>query len=85
MTLLAPAEAIVEIGHLDGWGSGLHGGPSGGPLFASHAMERLRILGEIPVRKAQAGGAPLLDPEGNPDQDGDRDRVRAALRRPEAQ
>ena len=28
VTLLAPAEAIVEIGHLDGWGSGLHGGPS---------------------------------------------------------
>ncbi len=28
VTLVAPAEAIVEIGHLDGWGSGLHGGPS---------------------------------------------------------
>jgi hypothetical protein len=28
VTLLAPAEAVVEIGHLDGWGSGLHGGPS---------------------------------------------------------
>ncbi len=28
VTLLAPAEAIVEIGHLDGWGSGLHGGSS---------------------------------------------------------
>ena len=26
--LVAPAEAIVEIGHLDGWGSGLHGGAS---------------------------------------------------------
>ena len=25
---LAPAEAIVEIGHLDGWGAGLYGGPS---------------------------------------------------------
>ncbi|MCC6850135.1 MAG: hypothetical protein IT294_16690 [Deltaproteobacteria bacterium] len=46
---------------------GPHGGPSGGPLFASHAMERLRILGEIPVRKAGPGGAPLLDPEGAPD------------------
>lgn len=28
VTLLAPAEAVVEIGHLDGWGSGLFGGPS---------------------------------------------------------
>jgi len=26
--LVAPAEAIVEIGHLDGWGAGLYGGPS---------------------------------------------------------
>lgn len=24
--LLAPAEAVIEIGHLDGWGQGLHGG-----------------------------------------------------------
>ena len=45
---------------------GPHGGPSGGPLFTSHAMERLRILGEIPVRK-EVGGLPVLDPEGNPD------------------
>ena len=28
VTLIAPAQRIVEIGHLDGWGSGLHGGPS---------------------------------------------------------
>ena len=28
VTLLAPAEAVVEIGHLDGWGGGLYGGPS---------------------------------------------------------
>ena len=28
MTLLAPAAAVVEIGHLDGWGGGLYGGPS---------------------------------------------------------
>jgi hypothetical protein len=27
-TLLAPAEAVIEIGHLDGWGGGLYGGPS---------------------------------------------------------
>ncbi len=26
--LLAPAEAVVELGHLDGWGGGLYGGPS---------------------------------------------------------
>src|SRR6185436_17675683 len=46
---------------------GPHGGPSGGPLFSSHATERLRILGEIPLRKTGPGGAPVLDPEGNPD------------------
>ena len=28
VTLLSPTEAVVEIGHLDGWGSGLYGGPS---------------------------------------------------------
>jgi len=28
LTLLAPAEAVVEIGHLEGWGGGLYGGPS---------------------------------------------------------
>jgi hypothetical protein len=27
-TLLAPTEAVVELGHLDGWGAGLYGGPS---------------------------------------------------------
>ena len=26
--VVAPAEATVEIGHLDGWGAGLYGGPS---------------------------------------------------------
>ncbi|MFY8087851.1 MAG: hypothetical protein ACOVOG_11570, partial [Rubrivivax sp.] len=26
--VLAPAESVIEIGHLDGWGTGLHGGPS---------------------------------------------------------
>jgi hypothetical protein len=46
---------------------GPDGGPSGGQLFDSHASERLRILGEIPLRKLDAGGAPILDPEGNPD------------------
>lgn len=35
--------------------------------FESFANERLRVLGEFPVRKQGTGGAPLLDPEGNPD------------------
>jgi mono/diheme cytochrome c family protein len=53
------------------------GGPKSGRLFFSHATERLRILGEIPVRKFVAAsetastglhstGQPL-DPDGNPD------------------
>lgn len=46
---------------------GPNGGPSGGQLFSSHAGERLRILGEIPLRKQQPDGSPLLDPEGKPD------------------
>jgi len=52
-----------------------HRGARAGRLFHSHAMERLRILGEIPVRKigAAKGGEPSasggqpLDPDGNPD------------------
>jgi len=46
---------------------GPNGGPSGGQLFRSHAGERLRILGEIPLRKVNPDGTPLLDPEGKPD------------------
>lgn len=42
-------------------------GPDEGQHFRSHANERLRILGEIPLRKQDAQGQPLLDPEGNPD------------------
>ncbi len=48
-------------------------GPNSGRTFRSHASERLRILGEIPVRKfktpvADAPGSPEpLDPDGNPD------------------
>jgi hypothetical protein len=43
-----------------------------GRLFHSHARERLRILGEIPVRHfgepgASAPGGQPLDPDGNPD------------------
>jgi hypothetical protein len=37
-----------------------------GRLFHSHARERLRILGEIPVRHFKDGKQPL-DPDGNPD------------------
>src|SRR5262249_12334632 len=41
-------------------------GPKSGPTFRSHANERLRILGEIPVRKFDGGTQPT-DPDGNPD------------------
>ncbi len=37
-----------------------------GRLFHSHARERLRILGEIPVRHFKDGSQPT-DPDGNPD------------------
>ena len=41
-------------------------GPKSGRAFRSHANERLRILGEIPVRKFVGGKQPT-DPDGNPD------------------
>jgi hypothetical protein len=41
-------------------------GPKAGRLFSSHANERLRILGEIPVRKYRDGRQPT-DPDSNPD------------------
>lgn len=44
-----------------------HHGPKSGRLFYSHAMERLRILGEIPLRKFDRKGNEPLDPDGNPD------------------
>jgi hypothetical protein len=51
------------------------GGERSGRQFHSHAKERLRILGEIPVRKFNTPGANAsglaqdqpLDPDGNPD------------------
>jgi hypothetical protein len=43
-----------------------HRGVREGRLFLSHANERLRILGEIPVRKFDRAVQPL-DPDGNPD------------------
>jgi hypothetical protein len=41
-------------------------GPRNGRRFYSHAQERLRILGEIPVRKFEGQTQPK-DPDGNPD------------------
>jgi hypothetical protein len=41
-------------------------GADSGRRFHNHASERLRILGEIPLRDFRAGKQPL-DPDGNPD------------------
>jgi hypothetical protein len=46
--------------------------PKGGRAFYNHARERMRILGEFPVRHfgepgASAPGGQPLDPDGNPD------------------
>jgi hypothetical protein len=43
------------------------GKPHDGRLFFSHGMERIRILGEIPLRKFDALGRQPLDPDHNPD------------------
>jgi hypothetical protein len=48
-------------------GYGPHSSPSGGVFYKNAANERLRILGEIPLRKFDKDGNPILDPEGNPD------------------
>jgi hypothetical protein len=40
--------------------------PKGGRSYYNHARERMRILGEIPVRKFKGDSQPL-DPDGNPD------------------
>lgn len=42
-------------------------GPNAGQHFVNHINEKLRILGEIPLRKFDANGSPILDAEGNPD------------------
>jgi hypothetical protein len=34
---------------------------------AAHGNERLWILGEVPLRKTNGSGQPILDPQGNPD------------------
>jgi hypothetical protein len=47
-----------------------HQGPNSGRTFRSHANERLRILGEIPVRKFRRESnrdVEPTDPDGNPD------------------
>ncbi len=44
-----------------------HRGPNSGRLFFSHAQERLRILGEVPVRKFNKTNRQPVDPDGNPD------------------
>jgi hypothetical protein len=41
--------------------------PRGGRTYYNHAHERMRILGEIPVRKFRADGSQPTDPDGNPD------------------
>jgi hypothetical protein len=41
-------------------------GAQSGRHFWNHARERLRVLGEIPLRKLDGGSEPL-DPDGNPD------------------
>jgi hypothetical protein len=47
---------------------GPNGGCCGGERnFHSHAGERLRILGEIPLRKVDGNGQPILDGDGNAD------------------
>jgi hypothetical protein len=42
-------------------------GPHEGQHFFNHINEKLRILGEIPLRKLDANQQPVLDSEGNPD------------------
>ena len=42
-------------------------GPYAGATFFNHANERLRILGEIPLRKFDAAGKAIKDVDGNPD------------------
>jgi hydrazine synthase alpha subunit-like protein len=44
-----------------------HRGANTGRRFYNHASERLRILGEIPVRKFDADRGQPKDPDGNPD------------------
>ncbi len=52
-TLLAPAEPVVELGHLQGWGRGLHGTSIFSPWSRGNGHERLvtlRVAGTGTVR-----------------------------------
>jgi hypothetical protein len=52
-TLLAPTEAVVELGHLQGWGRGLHGTSIFSPWSRGNGHERfvtLRVAGTGTVR-----------------------------------
>ena len=42
-------------------------GPNNGQHFFNHINEKMRILGEIPLRKFDGDGQPILDPMGDPD------------------
>lgn len=45
LILLAPSQAVVELGHLDGWGDGLYGGPSVfAPWTRGNGHERFATL-----------------------------------------
>jgi hypothetical protein len=65
---LAPAQTMLEIGHLDGWGRGLHNGPSVyAPWTAGNGHERIVSVvvqgrGSIEFRlaSARAGSSSLV-------------------------
>ena len=45
VTVLSPTEHVLEVGHLEGWGGGLHGGPSVfGPWTRGNGHERFITL-----------------------------------------
>ncbi len=44
LSLLAPTEAVVQIGHLQGWGRGLHGSAVFAPCTRGNAHERFVTL-----------------------------------------
>lgn len=56
--------ALEPTSHLS---YGPHNISGGNRNFYNHANERMRILGEIPLRKYDANGKVILDPDGNPD------------------
>jgi hypothetical protein len=56
----------VRLVALEGHGHRSYG-PGEGVHFVNVANERMRVLGEIPLRKFGADGSPILDPTGAPD------------------